>query len=542
MGGEQGGAVEAPAHPKLLVGGAAGLSHGQGRRETRNQDHREFSNWQGADEEGLEGLEGFLEGEIDMEDDDPIELEPVEEEVQPAAVGRWQMMARYINLKKPDIDDMSTHFSDVWRLRTGVNFALLGKNWFTVTFFSEGDFEFVARGGPWVYRGYPLLVTKRLENTRPSETILNTVPIWVHVYDLPWNRQKKNTAMLIGNKLGKYLEADLNADGYSPYDFLHVRVDIPIDRRLRPSITTQVKGSTETNTFLLRYERVPYFCFWCGFIGHDDTDCEKRRIGVPSLDYDTRLRCSPVRKFEKRQSYAAPKQHPQARKELNFSISDDSSYTLGVPADRRRNRNVVRHRGEFIPERVDARDGFEDLEKEGSSEVDSQLAAQINKLKMPLVRTETGGRGRGPKKPASRTIRGRGGGSIPRTTNIIESAVPLAMYPDYPSVSFPAGLSSQEMIPLIRGLSTMVFSAGDTYMSDADSILGKRAAGFEEETSKDMSGAMVLRDGESPKGKTKKGWCEEGLFGCADAENLEATSHRAAGQLTGPQGAARQEQ
>jgi hypothetical protein len=184
-GGDQGGAVEAPAHPKLLVGGAAGSSHDQGRRETWNQDHRDFSNWQGAVEEGLEGLEGFLEGEIDMEDDDPIELKPVEEEVQPAAVGRWQMMARYINLKEPNIDDMSTHFSDVWCLRIGVNFAPLGKNWFTVTFYSEGDFELIARGGPWVYRGYPLLVTKRLENTRPSETILNTVPIWVHVYDLP---------------------------------------------------------------------------------------------------------------------------------------------------------------------------------------------------------------------------------------------------------------------------------------------------------------------------------------------------------------------
>jgi hypothetical protein len=437
---------------------------------------------------------------------------------------------------------MSTHFSDVWRLRTGVNFAPLGKNWFTVTFYSEGDFEFVARGGPWVYRGYPLLVTKRLENTRPSETILNSVPIWVHVYDLPWNRQKMNTAKLIGNKLGKYLEVDLNVDGYSPYDFLRVRVDIPIDRRLRPSITTQVKGSTETDTFLLRYERVPYFCFWCGFIGHDDTDCEKRRIGVPSLDYDTRLRCSPVRKFEKRQSYAPPKQQPQARKELNFSVSDDSSHTLGVPVDRRRNKNVVRHRGEFIPERVDARDGFEDLEKEGSSEVDSQLAAQINKLKMPLVRTEARGSGRGIKKPVSRTVRGRGGGPISRATNIVESAVPLAMYPAYPSASFLAGLSSQEMIPPIRGLSSMVFSAGDTYMSDADSILGKRAAGFEEETSKDMSRAMVLTDGGSPEGKTKKGRCEDGLFGREDADNLEATSLGAAGQLTGPQGAARQEQ
>jgi hypothetical protein len=57
---------------------------------------------------------------------------------------------------------------------------------------------------------------------------------------------------------GKFL-ADLDAEGMSPYGFLRIRVEIPVDRRLRPSITTQVKGKSETYTYLLRYERVPFF-------------------------------------------------------------------------------------------------------------------------------------------------------------------------------------------------------------------------------------------------------------------------------------------
>jgi hypothetical protein len=114
---------------------------------------------------------------------------------------------------------------------------------------------------------------------------------------MPWNYKKKGTPMLIENKLGKYLEADLDAEGRSTYDFLQVRVEIPIDRRLRQSITTHVKGKedNDTSTFLLCYERVPYFCYWCSFIGHDDTECEKRCIGIPSLEYDARVSCSPVR-------------------------------------------------------------------------------------------------------------------------------------------------------------------------------------------------------------------------------------------------------
>jgi hypothetical protein len=321
-----------------------------------------------------------------MEDDDILELEPDGEEPPPEVTQWWRLIGRCVSQKKPDIQDMSTHFDDVWHLRTGVNFAPIGKNWFNDTLFSEGDFNFVARGGPWIYRGYPLLVAKIKKGVRPSETVLNTVPIWVQVYDIPWNKKMEKTARLIGDKIGKFLEADMNADGYSPYEFLRARVDM--DRRLRASLTTQVKGDATTSTYLMRYERVPYFCFWYGFIGHDDKFCEKRRTCVPSIEYDTRLRCSPVHKFEKRQAYVPPKQHLYVRKELNLSSSGDNSDNLGIPKDRRWNRNVVFHTGNHVPVRIDARDGFEEAEAEGSSEVDASLAEQINRLNLPLVRTD----------------------------------------------------------------------------------------------------------------------------------------------------------
>jgi hypothetical protein len=305
--GDHGGGNEAPARPKLLVKASSGATRDRSRVSDLGREAPEVGNWHTAEKDGLRDLDGIVEGEVDIEDDEVLVLEDVEEEDPPEVQQRWRLLGRYISQRKPDIDDMTTHFnSKVWRLRTGVNFAPLGKNWFKITLFSEGDFNFVIQGGPWIYRGYPLLVAKVQGDLKPSETELNTVPLWVQVYDMPWNRQKKGTATQIGNRLGKYLTADLDADGNSPYDFLRVRVDIPIDQRLKQSITTQVKGKDETDTYVLRYERVPYFCFWCGFIGHDDTECEKKRIGVPSLEYDSRLRCSPVRKFERRQAYGPP--------------------------------------------------------------------------------------------------------------------------------------------------------------------------------------------------------------------------------------------
>jgi hypothetical protein len=127
-------------------------------------------------------------------------------------------------------------------------------------------------------------MVKALDGTaRPSATDLTSVPIWVKIYDVPWDKQTKENGIKWGSRLGKVIAVDADNSGSKFRDFLRVRIDIPIDKRLQQKITTGVKGRPETHsTYLLRYERVPYFCFWCGFIGHNDTVCEKKRLGVPS--------------------------------------------------------------------------------------------------------------------------------------------------------------------------------------------------------------------------------------------------------------------
>jgi hypothetical protein len=89
----------------------------------------------------------------------------------------------------------------------------------------------------------------------------------------------------------------------------------------------------------------------------------------------------------------------------------------------------------------------------------------------------------------------------------------------------------------------MIFSSGDTLMSDADSILGKRPAEQEEEASENSTRDIALRMGSTPEGKQKKGRCGGEMEGHADESfYLEATSHGAAGQLTGSCGATSQQQ
>jgi hypothetical protein len=117
------------------------------------------------------------------------------------------------------------------------------------------------------------------------------------------------------------------------------------------------------------------------------------------------------------------------------------------------------------------------------------------------------------------------------------------MYPAFPSASYLAGLGSEEMIPPLRGLGSFVFSASDTLMSDADSILGKRGAQQQECESVDRSERGEEEGAGTLEGSQKKGRKDTQVNVVGGVKDvLEATSLGAAGLLTGSRDAARQGQ
>jgi hypothetical protein len=61
--------------------------------------------------------------------------------------------------------------------------------------------------------------------------------------------------------------------------------------------------------------------------------------------------------------------------------------------------------GDHVPEPNDAREGFDDIEAEGSSEVDADLAERITNLNLPLACTDLKA-GRMERSKAVRNIRG----------------------------------------------------------------------------------------------------------------------------------------
>ncbi|KAM0882826.1 hypothetical protein ACQ4PT_032042 [Festuca glaucescens] len=91
--------------------------------------------------------------------------------------------------------------------------------------------------------------------------------------------------MKYGNGLGRALEVDVLTEEQDKHELLRVCVELPYNCRLQTQITVGVKGKPwAAKVYKLKYERVPYYCLHCGFMGHLKNEYKKKCQGVPSLD------------------------------------------------------------------------------------------------------------------------------------------------------------------------------------------------------------------------------------------------------------------
>jgi hypothetical protein len=323
---------------------------------------------------------------------------------------------------KPNTKSMFTQFAqEVWQLRTGIRYPERGKNYYMITLFSQGDFDFVMRGGPWVFRRNALILKPFDARVSPSEHVLDSVRVWVRFYDVPGDKQNKLWGMRYGNGLGRAMEVDVPSDDQDMHEFLRVRVELPYDRRLQTQLTTGVKGKPgAVKVYKLKYERIPLLCTHCGFLGHHKDVCEKKRRGTPSLDYEAfQLRCSPFKKFKHRAHFMPSQGQAAARRGLSFnSFGSAESRKSERPAS---SGAQTQQRFNLFPEQVGSPsvqdddmppledivqndgmqqegppDGFDGTEKAVGDETIQNLKAQVDAMQVDANEPRVGGhKGRG---------------------------------------------------------------------------------------------------------------------------------------------------
>ncbi|KAJ4835622.1 hypothetical protein Tsubulata_010866 [Turnera subulata] len=196
----------------------------------------------------------------------------------------------------------------VWKLAHDMEISQLDSNLFVFQFFHWRDRERVLENEPWNFDNQLVILSEISGHEQPSEICLDHVPMWVRVYDVPFNLRKPKFIELLGEKVGSFLELDMERS-LTQGKFIRFKTSIDVSRPLLRGSFVQ-GGDGKKVWVYFKYERLPLFCFHCGCMGHIAKDCpavDDDDFMDPCLfQYSDKLRASPLRRPQLVHSSGAP--------------------------------------------------------------------------------------------------------------------------------------------------------------------------------------------------------------------------------------------
>ncbi|XVE83661.1 hypothetical protein DITRI_Ditri16bG0104600 [Diplodiscus trichospermus] len=174
---------------------------------------------------------------------------------------------------------------------------LLENKWISTTspqFISEGDKERVLYKQPWAFNKFLLILKDYDDQQSPDEIDLNFCPFWIRIHNLPTPFMNECIGNLIGSSLGKVLEIDPDYHTSSGGHYLRVRILLDTRTPLKRFKHISFENGGKRQVFF-SYERLPDYCYICGMLSHQESDCLKaiksKKDGIKvNRDYDLWLR------------------------------------------------------------------------------------------------------------------------------------------------------------------------------------------------------------------------------------------------------------
>ncbi|KAH7855480.1 hypothetical protein Vadar_025363 [Vaccinium darrowii] len=171
--------------------------------------------------------------------------------------------------------DPSDTLRIVWGSPTGLRMVDVGENLFHFRFSNEVDLQKVLNGGPWCFDNMLLLLNQWEMGMKAEGVEFNTVDFWIQLWGLPFECITSEFGTEIGKRIGEVLEINKATESKEWGRYIRIRVRIPLNRPLRRGGYVML-GMGDKCWVDYKYERLPSFCFYCGFLDHETKDCNVR--------------------------------------------------------------------------------------------------------------------------------------------------------------------------------------------------------------------------------------------------------------------------
>jgi hypothetical protein len=131
-----------------------------------------------------------------------------------------QAIGRVMTDKPVYCEALRNALGPIWCPMKGIEVKELGENRFLFSFLQASGKKKAVDNGPWMLDKNLVVMEEFIASKTIDEYEFSKIPIWVRVSKLPLGDMNQETAVLIGNRIGEFLEVDGLEDGMAVGQYL----------------------------------------------------------------------------------------------------------------------------------------------------------------------------------------------------------------------------------------------------------------------------------------------------------------------------------
>ncbi|KAH9716467.1 hypothetical protein KPL71_021472 [Citrus sinensis] len=171
-------------------------------------------------------------------------------------------------------DGLRYAMQQAWKTTKEIKVESLGDNIFVFKFATEQDKKRVLTVGPWHFDKALIVLVEPVGMGSIKRQTFTHTSFWVQIHGMPIKCMVKETIEKLGEKIGLVEEVETDEEGECIGPFALVKISVDITKTLRRILILKQEGE-EDIVMLIKYERLPDFCFCCGLIEHQFRECIK---------------------------------------------------------------------------------------------------------------------------------------------------------------------------------------------------------------------------------------------------------------------------